>query len=431
MKIELKYAILISIIFIILTSIFFSISYFIFSNNVKKDILNEYLSTIDEISYAIEKDFNELSEENFSFKFSNEGIGYYYVLNNLGDTIFHSNKDRIGLNIIKDAKLSDLWDYMKINKKGLYEYTYENEKIYTAFSSFDLNGNTYYLVHAITNSELFKNLKKSRNYLIMILVIFIFAIFIISLIISKSIGKAFKKQIKTIEEFTTNVSSYIAENSSAASEIESVANNTQKNIEKLDELVQNFSSSIEEGRSELNATLLNMKEFFSNIQSMNQMTLKIADFINNLSLLNDKIKDISDTVSILSINSSIETSKENIDKEGISKIADLINELATESRNTSRNSENVLKEIENNITSNVLLSEKIAKELVNVENSLDSISQVVESFAENVDSLAGFSHTTRLSMNEVLEGIKQTSEALTEIKVNLDKLLTLTKTVED
>lgn len=431
MKIELKYAILISVVFVIITSIFFSISYYIFSINMKKELLSEYEVTIDKISFGLEKGFNEILESDFSNIFTDRILGYYYILDENGDAIFHSDKTKIGINIIKDAKLNDLWNYMKTSKKGIYEYSYENKKRYATFSRFKSNGKTFYLVHAIAESELFANIKKSRNYILIILMVFIIAIFIISFIISKSIGKAFKKQIKTIEEFTTNVSSYIAENSSAASEIESVANNTQSNIEKLDELIQNFSSSIEEGRSELNSTLMNMKEFFTNIQTMNQMTLKIAEFINNLSNLNDKIKDISDTVSILSINSSIETSKENIDKEGISKIADLINELSTEARNTSRNSENVLKEIENSITSNVLLSEKISKELVNVENSLDSISQVVESFADSIDSLTGFSHTTRLSMNEVLEGIKQTSEALLEIKSNLDKLLNLTKIAED
>ncbi|MBM7559337.1 hypothetical protein [Marinitoga litoralis] len=429
MKIELKYAILISIVFVILTGSFFLITYNTYSKVIKNEILYEYVSTIDEIAFGLEK--GELLEDEFSARFKDDGIGYYYVLDENGNTILHSDKTKIGINIVKDAKLNDLWSYMLKNSVGIYEYTYENIMRYAAFSRFVSNGKTYYLVHAIKDSELFSGVKKAFSTLVYIYLLFIIIIFILSYIISRSIGNAFKKQIKTIEEFTTNVSSYIAENSSAASEIESVANNTQKNVEKLDELIQNFSSSIEEGRSELNATLMNMKEFFVNIQSMNQMTLKIADFINNLSSLNDKIKDISDTVSILSINSSIETSKENIDKEGISKIADLINELATESRNTSRNSENVLKEIENSITSNVLLSEKISKELVNVENSLDSISQVVESFAENVDSLSGFSHTTRLSMNEVLEGIKQTSEALSEIKINLDKLLNLTKIAEN
>ncbi|WGS64394.1 methyl-accepting chemotaxis protein [Marinitoga aeolica] len=431
MKIELKYSFLISIIFTVAISTMFYLSYVIFSNIIREDMKNEYLSSISGIVIGLKNNFNSINETNFNERFGNGGKGYYYILDENGNVVFHSDKTKVGINILEDAKLSDLWEYMKKNEKGVYEYVYENEKRYVAFSKFNFNAFTYYFAHAVKESELFSGLRKSRNTLIFILIIFIVIVYILSFVISKAIGKEFKKQIKTIEEFTTNVSSYIAENSSAASEIESVANNTQTNVEKLDELIQNFSSSVEEGRSELNATLMNMKEFFSNIQSMNQMTLKIAEFINNLSSLNDKIKDISDTVSILSINSSIETSKENIDKEGISKIADLINELATDARNTSRNSENVLKEIENSITSNVLLSEKISKELVNVENSLDSISQVVENFAENVDSLTGFSHTTRLSMNEVLEGIKQTSEALSEIKVNLDKLLNLAKIAED
>ena len=436
MKIELKYSILISAIFIFLLSVFFYISYFFFSNDLLDEVLNEYKDSVSNLAFLMsrltedEMLNDELKENKFYNMFADEK-GYYFILDEKGTQIFHTDKSDIGKNIVDDLGFNDFWNYIKTNKEGTNEYTYKNKKRYAAFSTFNLKDKEYIIVHAIEKSKIFLDTHKLKNNLIIIFIVFVIFIFVSSYIISKLIGKAFKKQIKTIEEFTNNVSSNIAESSSAASEIESVANNTQKNIEKLDELIQNFSSSIEEGRSELNATLLNMKEFFDNIQNMNQKTLKIADFINKLSSLNDKIKDLADTVSILSINSSIETSKENIDKEGLSKIADLINELSTEARNTSKNSDNVLKEIENSITSNVLLSEKVSKELINVENSLDSISQVVESFADNVDTLTGFSHSTRISMNEALDGIKQTSESLVEIKNNLYKLLSLTKIDEN
>ncbi|GAB6188931.1 hypothetical protein JCM30566_06700 [Marinitoga arctica] len=429
MKIETKFGILFTSIIAISLIVTFMSSYFTFLNFTIKELEKSYLESVN-ITSKILSNFNEINNENLFNYLGSLNHGYYYIVDNSGNVIFHSDKTKIGLNL-NDVGLKNLYNYFLNNDNGVYEYSYEKLKRYAAFSKFEINGKTYFLVHALSEDELFFDLKIFKTYIYIAYIIIILISVIISLYLFNKFSAIFKNHIKRIQEFTTNVSANIAESSSASSEIESVANNTRQNIQKLDELVQNFSSSIEEGRSELNATLLNMKEFFGNIQTMNQMTMKIAEFINKLTALNEKIKDISDTVSILSINSSIETSKEVIDKEGISKIAELINDLASEARETSRNSEKVIKDIENNITSNVLLSEKISKELINVENSLDSISQVVESFADSVETLSNFSHTTNISMEEVLEGIKQTSLALSDISNSLNKLVNIARNSVD
>ncbi|KLO22378.1 methyl-accepting chemotaxis protein [Marinitoga sp. 1155] len=430
MKVNLKYSLIITLVFGLSFISFFFIVYEYYKNLTVDFIMKSYENNVIKLSELLSKSMASLESDFFSKKFIDEKNGYYYILDENGNVIYHTDLSKIGINAVEDTKLPELYKYIKENKSGIYKYVYENEKRFVAFSSFEFNNSTYYLANAITEKQLFYDINKVKMFSVILLVIMMVFLFFISYVIGKLIEKEFKKQIGTIKEFSTNVSSYIAENSSASSEIGAVAQNTQKNVQKLDELIQNFSSSIEEGRSELDLTLSNMKEFFYDIQNMNEKTLEISNFINKLSDLNDKIKDISDTVSILSINSSIETSKENLDREGISKIAELINELASESRETSKNSEKILKEIEKNITTNVLLSEKTSKELTNIEKSLDSVSEIVRDFEHTVQSLSNFSHSTKISMNEVLSGINQMSEALIEIKNSMDKLLEIAKKFE-
>ncbi|AEX86398.1 hypothetical protein XO10_09970 [Marinitoga sp. 1135] len=429
MKLELKYSLAILGIFAIFFVAFFIISWDLFSNNLRTEILDSFLYSLKIERYSI-KDISKITEDYFIEEFTKENSGYYYVIDEKGYAILHTDPTKVGIHIVKDAKLDDLWKYMRENDAGTYEYIFEGEKRYVSFVKITSEGKTYYLAHAITYGELFADLIKTRYYILNIFIIFMVIFFIISYYLGKWLTLAIKKQVKSIEEFSANVASFIAENSAAAAEMESVTKNTQKNINELDELIQNFASAIEEGRSELNSILNNVKSFFLNIQDMTQMTMKIADFINNLSDLNYKIKDISETVSILSINSSIETSKEEIDREGISRIADMINELAYDAKKTSRESEKVLKNIESSITSSVLLSEKTLKELSNVENSLDSIDQVVESFVNNIDTLSSFSNSTKTLIKGVLDGIKQTFEALEEIKNNIDELVNMAKKIE-
>ncbi|WP_129409698.1 hypothetical protein [Marinitoga lauensis] len=113
MKIEFKYALIISVLFTIIITIFFSISYNTFVTRVKKDMMKEYLFSVEGITISLKKDFNIIKDPYFKESFNTFDSGYFYILDVNGNVIFHSDKSKIGINIIKDANLPKLWEYMK------------------------------------------------------------------------------------------------------------------------------------------------------------------------------------------------------------------------------------------------------------------------------------------------------------------------------
>uniref|UniRef100_A0A7V4NG00 Methyl-accepting transducer domain-containing protein n=1 Tax=Fervidobacterium pennivorans TaxID=93466 RepID=A0A7V4NG00_FERPE len=221
---------------------------------------------------------------------------------------------------------------------------------------------------------------------------------------------------KLIQDFSEN----IIQTSSSASEIKAMAENTESAVTDVDKALQEFSNYIEESRAETEATLKGLAEFTSTIEQITEYTSKLATLTETLSSLSEKITDISDNITVLAINVSIETSKENIDKEGLARIAEMIMELSNSARNLAKESKHSLENVENIITSTTLITEKVVKRISSVRESIDNIRQVSEASVTNVEKLVNASRLAHESVEELYSGIEQLEEAILKIKESVE-----------
>jgi len=217
-----------------------------------------------------------------------------------------------------------------------------------------------------------------------------------------------------------DVSENMIQTSLSASEIKAMAENTESAVTNVDKALQEFSNYIEESRAETEATLKGLAEFTSTIEQITEYTSKLATLTETLSKLSEKITDISDNITVLAINVSIETSKENIDKEGLARIAEMIMELSNSARNLAKEGKHSLENVENIITSTTLITEKVVKRISTVKESIDNIRQVSEASVTNVEKLVNTSRIAHESVEELYSGIEQLEEAILKIKESVE-----------
>lgn len=408
MKKDIKLALIISGVFLIvilLLANFFVIPQI--KNTFKKDILGSFLSEIKIIAKT--KSYDDLFD-NYQSK------GYFFTISKNGTTLNHSDPSKIGKNIAD--YVPKLFEAMKEKQEGIVEFEFENEKRLAAFA---FDGNAY-VVHSVTESELFKDYKTLiRNILTIDLPIVIVAILVLGILLSKLLSKDNLKQYDYIKSLFQNISENVLSTSSSTSEIKSMAENTENAINELDKSIDEFAAYMQENSAEIETAINKVKDFTNTIQEIITSSSKLNELTDILTDITEKITDVSDTITVLAINASIETSKETIDREGLSRIAEMIMELSNTTRKLAKDSKNSLMDIEKIITSNILISEKASKETVNVDESLKAIDTVNKASLENIDKLIKISKSTHDAVEELYEGLEQVETAINNISEQVNE----------
>lgn len=99
----------------------------------------------------------------------------------------------------------------------------------------------------------------------------------------------------------------------------------------------------------------------------------------------------------------------------------MIMDLSNSTRNLAKESKNSLTEIEKVVTSTVLVTEKVSKDLHSVRESLNAIEQVTEASSRNVDRLAQISRSSHEAVEQLYTGIEQLENAINDIKDEIEK----------
>ncbi|MGQ9855348.1 MAG: methyl-accepting chemotaxis protein [Fervidobacterium sp.] len=355
--------------------------------------------------------------DNYDLLFSQKpAFGYYYVLNNDALTVYHTDTSKIGLNA--KNQVPGLFEHMQEKKEGIYSYDYQGIKRYVAFS---YNGK-YYIVHAATEDELFGKLNEfKRKFFSASFPLLIVSTIVLGFIVGEFLLRRPRKQISDSKALVKNVSENVIQTSSSASEIKATAENTERASMELDKSMEEFAAYMEESRAEIENTLLRLSEFTDTIEQITEYTSQLATLTETLSKVTDRITDISDNITVLAINASIETSKQNIDRDGLSRIAEMIMELSNSTRNLAKESKQSLSDVEKIVTSTILITEKVTKNISSVRDSLNVIQQVTVASTSNVDKLVNVSKTNHDAVEELYAGIEQLEEAINNIKVEIEK----------
>ncbi|MBT1248216.1 MULTISPECIES: chemotaxis protein [unclassified Thermosipho (in: thermotogales)] len=343
--------------------------------------------------------------------FKQDTLEYYYLISKDGITLNHNDKSKIGKDFSKF--FPDFFKYMQEKKEGTYEYVFENKKKIAAFA---FDGENF-IVAAVNEDDLFPMIKKFKKlfYTVILPLISIISItlgYVFGIFIHKKNQEDFEKVNNLFKDILEN----IVLTSSSTAEIKSMAENTENAMNELDKSVEDFAAFIEETTAEIETSTEKIKDFTAQMKEIIQSSAKLANLTDVLGNLTEKITDISDTITVLAINASIETSKEAIDREGLSRIAEMIMELSNSTRELAKNSKESLSNIEKIITSNILISEKASKEILEVNESLNAINEINNSTIDNIDKITKVSKTTREATEELYSGLEQVEDAIEKVR---------------
>jgi uncharacterized small protein (DUF1192 family)/uncharacterized coiled-coil protein SlyX len=343
-------------------------------------------------------------------------FGYYYLFDENGITVEHTDKQKVGSDVKK--VIPGLFEYMQSKKNGVYSYTYEGIKRYVAFA-FD---GKYYLAHAARYDELYGEFESFLSiFFKLIFPILIVLAFVASFFVAELLLKRPRHQLLISNNLVRNISENIIHTFSSASEIKAVAENTEESTTQVDRSLEEFAAYLEESRAEIETAINGLNEFTNTIEQITEYTSKLAMLTESLGKITDKITDISDSITVLAINVSIETSKQNIDREGLSRIAEMIMELSNSARNLAKESKQSLENVENIVTSTTLITEKITKRLTSVRESLNTILQVSQASTTNVEKIVNASRTAHEAVEQLYSGIEQLEEAISNIKDEVER----------
>jgi len=356
--------------------------------------------------------------------------GYYYIVNSDGFVLYHNIKERIGINL-KEVNLEDLLDHIIKEKKGWYKYKYEGENILVFFDKINLpfkSDKEMFLANASLENVVFSQIKKIRNFfLIVILPISLAIIFIGAYFISNMGVKKLQFQTNSIANFTKSVADALSNLSLSSSEIQKAAENTALSSSNLSELVQNFAASAEEGKMEINHSLDLMNTFLEHVEETSEMVKETVELMDSLNELNEKITDLSDVISILAINTSIESSKENIDREGIMKIADYIANIANDAKETTKISKKAINQVQEKISKIFEMFHRIEEEVSSARSAMKNILQVIDSLTEGVIKLQSLSENLAAVSQETNAGVEEIRSSLEKIREEVSELEKMSK----
>ncbi len=367
--------------------------------------------------------------------------GYYYVMDSLGNVIYHDLKERVGLNAYKEG-MDFLIEEFLTKRSGYVRYEYQGDEIKAFFKEMNLpfelkyydeelgseKDVKFFMVNAVSLSKMKERYADFISYMyFLILPVLLGVATLVAYLIALIGTKNIKKQSNVIKDFSANISNTVSNLSTSAAEMEKIAESTSEVARKLSEITQNFATSVEEGRYEVDASLKSINSFIELLSKVNEEISNSVGLIESLTDLNDRIAYLSDTISVLAINASIESSKEKIDREGIAKIVEHITKISGEARETAKRTKKTIDSIQKSLSQLALYSDRVRREGDVISSAIDNIKKVIEEFVKGINYIKSASENLLNSSEETSAGVEEIANAITELKTSMDKLMNMVK----
>lgn len=280
--------------------------------------------------------------------------------------------------------------------------------------------------------------------------------------------KQLKKSSTVLTETIENEASATEELSATSVEfshnLTSISNNTEKQLNVIDNTVasleemsasiesvsQNSSTASEMSRTNVKVAKVGEEKIKGTLQTVSSLNESLVIISNKINALNDKtlkvddilkvINKISSQTNLLAMNASIEAAHAGDAGKGFSVVASEIGKLADNAQNSSKNIEEIIKEIKvdvietkdlsdqshtkvesniNQINESLTAINKIVDTIHNVDNMISSIDSsakeqaiATKNILENAKNLKSISHEITDSISEQSGGINQITNAL-------------------
>ena len=225
-----------------------------------------------------------------------------------------------------------------------------------------------------------------------------------------------------------------AETATSISETTSTIAEVKQTAEVSNQKATNVSESSQLNRQ---ASLRGTKSIADTVKGMNRIKeqmLSIADIVVRLSSHSKLIGEISNTVSdiaeqsnLLAVNASIEAAKAGDQGKGFGVVAQEIKNLAERSKESTRQIQNIVGDIQKSINSTVMATE-LGEKAVNEGLELTAIAdEVIKTLAFSVNEAAQASIQIASSSQQQLIGMDQINAAMENIKEASIQTATSTK----
>lgn len=259
------------------------------------------------------------------------------------------------------------------------------------------------------------------------------------LAISRSVqneAESGNEQMDALYESTTNVANSMMEISSAAnitaeniSEQSIMTQSIQKSIEGTVERSRKMVEVAKESDENIGDNILTINELKSHSESIEKTNCHVTEAMERLQKKTKEVGEIaqiifgiSNQTNLLALNASIESARAGEAGRGFAVVAEQIRHLSEETRNSTENIGNIIKELEVN-----------AQEVMeSVENSVDATNKQNERIgfaADNFDSLQKNVHSLLKDIGEIDERIYNLSDANNKIVENISHLSATTEEV--
>ncbi|MBC2581453.1 methyl-accepting chemotaxis protein [Clostridium sp. DJ247] len=231
----------------------------------------------------------------------------------------------------------------------------------------------------------------------------------------------------------TQVTSGAAETSSAVSETTATVEEIKQTVFLSSEKTKNVSNSAKHsleisksGSKATEETLQGMDVINSQMKEIAESIIALSEQSQNISELIESVDNISEQSNILAVNASIEAAKAGEHGKGFSIVAQEIRNLAEQSKQSTKQVRNILKDIQKATNKAVMTTEKGIKLVdVGMEKAAEA-GQAIQNLMENITISAQAAIQIEASSQQQLVGMDQVAiamEGINEASIrNLDSM---------
>ncbi|OFI06717.1 methyl-accepting chemotaxis protein McpA [Clostridium acetireducens DSM 10703] len=212
--------------------------------------------------------------------------------------------------------------------------------------------------------------------------------------------KKFSHISKSIEKMTASIESVYKDSQNASKDAKETVYITEEGGKKINNIVD-----------EIDKINISVTELTNTIKNLGKAALEIEDIV-------EVIDDIAEQTNLLSLNASIEAARAGEYGKGFAVVASAIGDLAEKSSESTKNVENIIKHMQNQVEDSIETTDKAVEKVKSGISLVKSTEKVLENIYNSVESTAEL----MIHINEETKIQAETSENIKNSIINANEI---------